>query len=208
LQSVNLKSLASEGKFHYINAISNPYSWTEDVFSESSNPAVAALQSIANAAPFRLDISIPEPLKKLYDMISRQISNAEAKGDAICVVIDCLNYLFDSLPSNQVLDFIQAVKSRVEGSTTQSTAVALVHSDSIEANDLRSLLHFSDLSVIVAGFKSGTFKDIDGQVQLIMRHPAAPPATSVLANSKERNPSFVFKVTDNTIKLDLVRKET
>lgn len=177
------------------------------MFAESANPNAAALQSIANAAPFRLDSAAAEPLQKLSELIERQITLAEGAREAICVVIDCLNYLFDSLAPRHVLDFVQALKARIEAVNSSSTVVVLAHSDAISAADLRSLLHLSDLSMIVAGFNTGSFKDIDGQVQLIMRHPSAPPATSLLADSAESRPSFVFKVTDNSIKLDLIRKD-
>jgi len=110
LQGVNLRTAHSEKTFTFINGLSSPYEWTDDVTMDSTNDQVLALQSIANAHPFTLQTSSPTPLKGLFDAIKRIVEANSAKSHRSLVVVDNLSILAMSTSEYETIQFVQQLK--------------------------------------------------------------------------------------------------
>lgn len=86
-----------------MNALASPYDWTDEVSTEGANPT---LQAINQSFPFSLDTNTSEnPLKRLYELVEKIVTKQD-EGRPVCVVLDNVNYLANSVDSTLVLDFL------------------------------------------------------------------------------------------------------
>lgn len=97
-----------------------------------------------------------------------------------------------------MIDFVLCCRSFIESLNTKngnSLLVILAHGD-IETDFVKALLHQSDLSLIVSGFRSGYHSDVDGQLSFLRS-----------TGESELNPLpyLLFKVMENDIKFTTIK---
>lgn len=168
---------------------------------QSDNPNIAQLQEISNSNPFSIEESNDKknPLNRLFNMIKNIESNHQKRlEEPICIVIDNISSLLESQPYENVIDFILSCHSFIESLETKngnSLLVVLAHGD-IETQFVRSLLHQSDLSFIVSGFKSGYHSQFDGQLSFLR--------TSYNSDNQPL-PYLLFKINENDVKFTTIK---
>lgn len=116
--------------------------------------------------------------------------------EPFCLVIDNISSLLESQPYENVIDFILSCHSFIESLETkngQSLLVILAHGD-IETKFVKSLLHQSDLSFIVSGFKSGYHSHVDGQLSFLR---------PVNDSDNQPLPYLLYKINENDVKFTI-----
>jgi archaellum biogenesis ATPase FlaH len=195
---INLINAHSKGRFSFVNGLSAPYEWTDPVtdFGESSR-----LSSIDNAIPFSFNTkSSKNSLKQLYETIRKILDSKNDLHCSHCVIIDNLNYLLNvCMNVIEVADFVQYCTQLVQRQQQSSCFVTLIHEDAEEnILPIKLLCYRASIVFSVDGFSSGYSKDIDGELSFILSKPR-PNALPVL-------PAFHFKLFENSVKFQIVRK--
>lgn len=111
LQGVNLKTAFSQGNYIFVNGLSSPYEWTDDVSCDSPNDQVAALRSIANAHPISLQTDTAAPLKSLLDLLKRLVATNNKSNKPTLIVVDNLTLLSLAASATEVILFAQQLKA-------------------------------------------------------------------------------------------------
>jgi hypothetical protein len=102
-KGINLMTSYTGGKLSFVNGLASPYDWTDQVSMEGANPT---LQAINQSHPFSLDTTCTDnPLQKLYLMVEK-ILKAQDENLPVCLVIDNLNYLANSVDMKMLLEFL------------------------------------------------------------------------------------------------------
>lgn len=101
----------SSGKLSFVNALASPYDWTDQVSMEGANPT---LQAINQSHPFSLDTDNQQnPLKKLYTLIEKIIGK-QPEDQPLCLILDNVSYLANSVESTQVIGFIHYCNNLIQ----------------------------------------------------------------------------------------------
>lgn len=109
-QAFNLQTAQSRGDFSFINALSSPYSWTQQQQTPTT-PTPSPPQPQTQHS-FSLSLESEAPLKELYSTIRATLCSTttskedDGDGKESVLVIDSISTLANVLPHIHVLDFI------------------------------------------------------------------------------------------------------
>eukprot|EP01127_Copromyxa_protea_P008209 TRINITY_DN1877_c0_g1_i1.p1 TRINITY_DN1877_c0_g1~~TRINITY_DN1877_c0_g1_i1.p1 ORF type:complete len:279 (+),score=51.29 TRINITY_DN1877_c0_g1_i1:518-1354(+) len=205
---INLMTAYTSGKLAFVNGLASPYDWTDEVSMEGAN---ATLQAINQSHPFSLDTrpsstgEPTNPLKKLYSIVEK-IVLSQSEEKPVCVIIDNLNYLANSVEESQLLNFLQYCNTLVTSRKSGGCFVGLIHADAEEDSTLvKSLKYKVDLVMQINGFPSGYLEDLDGELTFRTNIRRRVPVT----RKNYRDPPVLhYRVADNGVKFHQVHKPT
>eukprot|EP01128_Nolandella_sp_AFSM9_P006554 TRINITY_DN3405_c0_g1_i1.p1 TRINITY_DN3405_c0_g1~~TRINITY_DN3405_c0_g1_i1.p1 ORF type:complete len:283 (-),score=65.92 TRINITY_DN3405_c0_g1_i1:105-926(-) len=171
---LNLTSYFSQKRFTYLNALSSPYPWTDDVLTlDSSYSSV----SVANPCPLVSRNSSESPLQALFGKIKNLIAKAP---DGVCLIIDDLTLLqtlsFSSEEGNEMdlVSFVHNCASLLSGHKS-SNLVIRAHSDALSPSVLAALKLDPSLIIESLPLRTGYSPEVDGVLHF--SRPLASPHT-------------------------------
>lgn len=192
---INLAEAHAKGLFSFINLLSNPYSWTDEVTVEG-NPSIT---TISTQHSFTLEGGTP-----FYDLYNHICQVANKHNGKICLIFDNINYLLHYAHSPlMVLEFIQYCSAYVQ--ENKGSLVAFVHSDTDDTIFLNTLKHRASLCIDVCALSTGYSTEVDGELKFSIH-----PINHLLQNSTQKTltspPTLQYKLLETSIKYFPVSK--
>ncbi|GAM28520.1 hypothetical protein SAMD00019534_116960 [Acytostelium subglobosum LB1] len=208
----NLTNEHQKGRFSFINALHNSYSWIDRLQAEALEEAgideAGPLDNISKGfQPFPTSTiskhqgSVSQFLNDVFNAfvndhqarVAKMASTGSGGNMQTLFIIDNLNLLssFGGCRDLDLLHFLQTLHTYV-GEQGDCSVLLLFHSDcNVDDTFFKLLQYEADLTINIGGLKSGYSKDIDGQIEFLQKMDD---------NTLHRLSPILYQVLDNNIR--------